>query len=153
LLIGARKKDVEEELGIDIDEQKETEKSADIFNELKIKREQIPLKPLLKGKFPEKEEVPVAQEVKELSPEEAPGVKGGKKGGKAAATKAASAAAIAKVLAGIEFPKGKHEVVNYAEKNKQKVKEAKEVVDTIKEIPDKEYHNMVEVEQALGAIR
>lgn len=31
LLIGARKKDVEEELGIYIDEQKETERSADIF--------------------------------------------------------------------------------------------------------------------------
>jgi hypothetical protein len=52
LLIGARKKDVEEELGIDIDEQKETEKSADIFKELKVKRDQVPLKPLLKGKFP-----------------------------------------------------------------------------------------------------
>ncbi|HEY6886007.1 MAG TPA: hypothetical protein VI278_18400, partial [Nitrososphaeraceae archaeon] len=34
LLIGARKKDVEEELGIDIDEQKETERSADMFKEL-----------------------------------------------------------------------------------------------------------------------
>jgi hypothetical protein len=79
LLIGARKKDVEEELGIDIDEQKETEKSADLFKELKIKREQVPLKPLLKGKFPEKEEIPMAQEVKQLSPEEYPGGKGGKK--------------------------------------------------------------------------
>jgi len=36
LLIGARKEHVEEELGIDIDEQKETEKSADLFKELKI---------------------------------------------------------------------------------------------------------------------
>src|ERR671927_720661 len=43
LLIGARKKDVEEELGIDIDEQKETEESADIFGELRMKREQVPL--------------------------------------------------------------------------------------------------------------
>ena len=81
LLIGARKKDVEEELGIDIDEQKETERSADLFKELKIKKEQVPLKPLLKGKFPEKEEVPMAQEVKQLSKEEAPG-RGGKIGGK-----------------------------------------------------------------------
>jgi hypothetical protein len=153
LLIGARKKDVEEELGIDIDEQKETEKSADIFKELKVRREQVPLKPLLKGKFPEKEEIPMAQEVKQLSPEEAPGGRGGKKGGKAAATKAASAAAIAKVLSGIEFPKGKREIVNYAEKNKQKVDEAEEVLDTVKEIPDKKYHNMVEVEKALGEIR
>ena len=58
LLIGARKKDVEEELGIDIDEQKETERSADLFQELKMKKENVPLKPLLKGKFPKKEEIP-----------------------------------------------------------------------------------------------
>ena len=153
LLIGARKKDVEEELGIDIDEQKETERSADLFKELKVKRDQVPLKPLLKGKFPEKEEIPMAQEVKHLSPEEAPGARGGKKGGRAAATKAASAAAIAKLLSGIEFPKGKSEIVNYAEKNKQKLDEAEEVLDTVKEIPDKKYHNMVEVEKALGEIR
>src|ERR687888_367952 len=73
LLIGARKKDVEEELGIDIDEQKETEKSADMFKELKIRKEQVPLKPLFEGKFPQKEEIPMAQEVKQLSKEEAPG--------------------------------------------------------------------------------
>ena len=90
LLIGARKKDVEEELGIDINDQKETENSADIFKELKIKREQVPLKPLLKGKFPEKDEIPMAQEVIQLSHEESPG-KGGKKGGKVAASRSASA--------------------------------------------------------------
>jgi Protein of unknown function (DUF2795) len=153
LLIGARKKDVEEELGIDIDEQNETERTADIFKELKIKRDQVPLKPLLKGKFPEKEEIPMAQEVKQLSPEEVPGGRGGKIGGKAAASRSASAAAIAKLLAGIDFPKTKHEIVNYAEKNKQKVAEAREILATIKEIPDKNYHNMADVEKALGAIR
>ncbi len=57
LLIGARKKDVEEELGIDIDEQKETERTATIFKELKIKKEKVSLKPLFKGKFPKKEEI------------------------------------------------------------------------------------------------
>ena len=153
LLIGARKKDVEEELGIDIDEQNETEESADIFMELRIKREQVPLKPLLKGKFPEKEEIPMTQQVKQLSREEVPGARGGKIGGKVAANRAASAATIAKVLAGIEFPKGKHEIVNYAEKNKQKLSDFEEVLDIIKQIPDKSYHNMVEVEKALGAIR
>jgi hypothetical protein len=152
LLIGARKKDVEEELGIDIDEQNETEESADIFMELRIKREQVPLKPLLKGKFPEKEEIPMTQQVKQLS-REVPGARGGKIGGKVAANRAASAATIAKVLAGIEFPKGKHEIVNYAEKNKQKLSDIEEVLDIIKQIPDKSYHNMVEVEKALGAIR
>ncbi len=64
LLIGARKKDVEGELGIDIDDEKETQRSADIFKELKVRKEQVPLKPLLKGKFPEKEEIPMAQELK-----------------------------------------------------------------------------------------
>ena len=153
LLIGARKKDVEEELGIDIDEEKETERSADMFKELKIRKEQIPLKPLLKGKFPEKEEIPMAQEVKQLSKEQAPGVRGGKIGGKAAATKAASAAAISKVLAGIEFPEDKRKIIEYAERNKRKVEEPEAVINTIKEIPDRTYHNMADVEKALGEIR
>jgi hypothetical protein len=152
LLIGARKKDIEEELGIDIDEQKETERSADLFQELKMKKEQVPLKPLLKGKFPEKEEVPMAQEVKQLSKEESPG-RGGKIGGKVAATKAPSAAAIAKLLSGIQFPKDKSKIVDYAEKNKTKLDKPEEVINTIRAIPDRTYHNMVEVEKALGEIR
>src|SRR2546423_15236625 len=141
LLIGARKKDVEGELGIDIDEQKETERTADLFKELKIRKEQVPLKPLLKGKFPEKEEIPMAQEVKQLSKDEAPG-RGGKVGGKAAATNAPSAAAIAKLLSGIEFPKGKYQIVNYAEKNKNKVDNPEEIIDTLRKIPYRTYHNM-----------
>jgi hypothetical protein len=153
LLIGARKKDVEEELGIDIEEEKETENTADLFKELKIKREQVPLKPLLKGKFPEKEEVPIAQEVKHLSKEETPGERGGKAGGKIAATKSASAAAIAKLLSGIEFPKKKKEIIDYVEENKTNVEEPEEVISTLREIPDRTYHNMVDVEKVLGEIR
>ena len=65
LLIGARKKDVEEELGIDIDEEKETERTADTFKELKVRKEEVPLRPLLKGRFPAKEEIPMAREVKQ----------------------------------------------------------------------------------------
>jgi hypothetical protein len=152
LLIGARKKDVEEELGIDIDEQKETERSADLFQELKMKKENVPLKPLLKGKFPKKEEIPMAQEVKQLSKEESPG-RGGKIGGKVAATKSPSAAAIAKLLSGIEFPKEKNKVIDYAEKNKKKVDEPEEAISIIREIPDRTYHNMVDIEKALGEIR
>lgn len=80
LLIGARKKNVEEELGIEIDEQKENKNSADMFKELQIKKEEIPLHPFLKGKFPKKE-IPMSQGVKEIPSEKAPGVKGGQKGG------------------------------------------------------------------------
>ena len=153
LLIGARKKDVEEELGVDIDEEKETERSADLFKKLKLRKEQVPLKPLLKGKFPSKEEVPMSKEVRELSKEEYPGAKGGKRGGRAAATKSTSAAAIAKMLAGIEFPKNKKQIIDYAERNEGKVDNAADILDTMEELSDRTYHSIVEVEKALAEIR
>jgi hypothetical protein len=153
LLIGARKKNVEEELGIDIDEEKETEKSADLFKELKVRKEQVPLKPLLKGEFPGKEEVPMSQEVKQLSKEEYPGAKGGKIGGRAAATKSNSAAAIAKMLSGIEFPKNKNELVECAKENKDKVDNAELVINTVRELPTKTYRSMIDVQKALAKIR
>jgi hypothetical protein len=49
LLIGARKKDVQEELGIELNEEKETANTAEIFKELTIRKDQVPLKSLLKG--------------------------------------------------------------------------------------------------------
>src|ERR671914_2449050 len=155
LLIGARKKDVEEELGINIDEEKETERSADLFKQLKVRKEQVPLNPLLKGKFPGKEEEisKSEQEVKQLSKEEYPGGKGGKRGGKTAATKSVSAAAIAKVLSGIEFPKNKNELVECAKGNMDKVKDAGSVIDTVKELPTRTYRSMIDVEEALAEIR
>jgi hypothetical protein len=153
LLIGARKKDVEEELGVDIDEKKETERSADLFKELKLRKGQVPLKPLLKGKFPEKEEIPLNQEVKQLSKEEYPGAKGGKIGGRTAATKSASAAAIAKMLSGIEFPKNKNELVECAKGNKDKFDNAELVINTVRELPTKTYRSMTDVQEALAKIR
>jgi hypothetical protein len=153
LLIGARKNDIEEELGVDIDEEKETERSADLFKELKLRKEQVPIKPLLKGKFPSKEEVPMSEEVKKLSKEEYPGAKGGKRGGKVAATKSTSAAAIAKMLSGIEFPKNKNELVECAKGNKDKVDNATSVIDTVKELPARTYRSMADVEEALAQIR
>jgi hypothetical protein len=153
LLIGAKKKDIEEELGVDIDEEKETERSADLFKELKLKKEQVPLKPLLKGKFPGKGEVPMNQEVKQLSKEEYPGAKGGKIGGRAAATKSTSAAAIAKMLSGIEFPKNKNELVECAKGNRDKVDNAESAIDTVKELPTRTYRSMTDVQEALAEIR
>ena len=47
----------------------------------------------------------------------------------------------------------KSKVIDYAEKNKTKLDEAEQVINTLKEIPDKTYHNMAEVEKALGTIR
>jgi hypothetical protein len=153
LLIGARTKDVEEELGVDIDEEKETERSADLFKELRLRREQIPLKPLLKGKFPGKEDRPLSQEVKQLSKEEYPGAKGGKIGGRAAATKSTSAASIAKMLSGVQFPKNKNELIERVKGNKDKVDNAESIIDTVKELPTKTYRSMTDVEEALAEIR
>ena len=152
LLIGARKKDVEEELGIDLNEEKETKNTAELFRGLKLKRDQVPLKPLLKGEFPSKAEQPMQQETRHLSKEEAPG-RGGKVGGVAAASRAPSAAAIAKILSGAEFPKKKSDLVEYAETNKAKVEAAQEVIQTIRELPDKTYTNMADVEKAVGEVR
>src|SRR5215210_2137270 len=52
LLIGARKKDVQEELGIELNEEKETANTAELFRKIKIRKDQVPLKSLLKGEFP-----------------------------------------------------------------------------------------------------
>jgi Protein of unknown function (DUF2795) len=152
LLIGARKKDVEEELGIDIDEEKESSRTAELFNDLKIRKEQVPLKPLFKGKFPSKEEVPFAQEIKTLTDEEAPG-RGGKIGGKIAASSSVSAASIAKVLSGIEFPKNKNQLIDYAKQNKDRISDPDSVIEALKELRDNHFENMADVEKALGEIR
>jgi hypothetical protein len=152
LLIGARQKDVEEELGIDIDEEKESARTAELFNDLKIRKEQVPLKPLFKGKFPSKEEVPFAQEIKTLSDEEAPG-RGGKVGGKIAASSSASAASVAKVLSGIEFPKNKSQLIDYAEQNKHRISEPDAVIEILKELQETRFESMADVEKALGEIR
>jgi hypothetical protein len=152
LLIGARKKDIEEELGIDIDDEKETANTAELFKELKIRKEQTPLKPLFEGKFPDKDEIPFAQEVKVLSSEEAPG-KGGKIGGRIASSSSASAAAVAKILSGIEFPKNKKQLIEYAEQNKERVSNPDTIIETMKELSDTQFENMADVEKALGEIR
>ncbi|MGE5634001.1 MAG: DUF2795 domain-containing protein [Deltaproteobacteria bacterium] len=156
LLIGARKRNVEEELGIEIDQEKENKNNADIFKELKIKREEIPLQPFLKGKFPKEEEIPISQEVKEIPSEKAPGVKGGQKGGKVAATKAPSAAAIAKMLSGINLPITKIEILKFAsqKKNKSKPKDAdNEILDILNELPEKIYHRITDIEIEIGKLR
>jgi hypothetical protein len=152
LLIGARKKDVEEELGIDIDDEKETTNTAELFKDLKIRKEQTPLKPLFEGKFPGKDEVPVAHEIKKLSPEETPG-RGGKIGGKVASTSSVSASAVAKILSGIEFPKNKEQLVEYAKQNRDRVTDPDILIETIRELKDTNFNNMADVEKALGEIK
>ncbi|HJU59549.1 MAG TPA: hypothetical protein VJ583_07345 [Nitrososphaeraceae archaeon] len=158
LLIGARKRNVEEELGIEIDEEKENRNSADIFKELKIRKEEIPLQSFLKGKFPKEEEIPMSSGIKEIPSEKAPGVKGGQKGGKVAATKSTSAAAIAKMLSGISLPMDKKEIVKFANNKKNQLTKveqdtANEIFDILNELPEKTYHRIIDIEKEIGKLR
>jgi hypothetical protein len=80
-----------------------------------------------------------------------------KKGGMAAATASISAAAIAKVFAGIDFPKRKDGLKEYAEKNISKAGidddvDPNALLDVINRLPDKEYDNMADVEKSVGSI-
>ena len=90
----------------------------------------------------------MAREVKQLSKDESPG-RGGKTGGKVVASEALSAAAIAKLLSGIVFPKDKDKVIEYAKQNKIKLDRPEQVIDTLKEILDRTYHNTAEVERGI----
>lgn len=156
LLIGARKRNVEEELGIKIDEEKENKNSADIFKELKIKKDEIHLQSFLKGKFPKAEEIPMSKGIKEIPSEKVPGIKGGKKGGKiAATTKAPSSADIAKILSGIRFPVNKTELLKFLHKNKNKVEEDAndEIFDRLNKLPKKTYYKITDVEIEISKLR
>jgi hypothetical protein len=158
LLIGARKRNVEEELGIEIDEEKENRNSADIFKELKIKKEEIPLQSFLKGKFPKEEEIPISNGIKVIPSDKAPGVKGGKKGGKVAATESTSAAAIAKMLSGITLPMTKKEIVKFVndkiKSKKSKVEDTHDqILNIFNELPEKTYHKITDIEKEVGLLR
>jgi hypothetical protein len=153
LLIGARKRNVEEELGIEIDEEREDKISTEMFKDLKIKKEEIPLQSFLKGKFPKKEEIPMALGIKEIPSKKAPGVEGGKKGGKVAATKSSSASAIAKILAGISLPINKSDLLKFAYKNRTQVKESDKLLNILDELPEKTYHKITDIEIEFGKLR
>jgi hypothetical protein len=44
-------------------------------------------------------------------------------------------------------------LIEYAETNKTKVQAAEEVIQTIRELPDRTYNNMADVEKAVGEVR
>jgi hypothetical protein len=53
ILIGARegKDTLTQELGITVEDERENDNSADIFTRLKIRKDQVPIKPLMQGKL------------------------------------------------------------------------------------------------------
>ena len=77
-----------------------------------------------------------------------------KKGGRTAATSSVSAAAIAKVLSGIDFPKRKSSLKEYAKKKVSniEVEDPNTILDIIDKLPDREYNNMADVEKSVGSV-
>jgi hypothetical protein len=77
-----------------------------------------------------------------------------KKGGRTAATYSVSAAAVAKALYGIDFPKDKDSLKDYAKRNISKVEtgDPNAILDVINRIPDRQYNDMADVEKSVGSI-
>src|ERR687886_1594663 len=77
-----------------------------------------------------------------------------KKGGRTAATSSISAATIAKVLSGIDFPKRKSSLKEYAKKNVSNIEvgDPNAILDVIDRLPDKEYNNMADVEKSVSSV-
>jgi hypothetical protein len=83
---------------------------------------------------------------------EKPSVRGGRA---AVASSSISAATIAKVLSGIDFPKSKDEIKEYAKYNisKARVADTEAVLGLLDELSPKEYSNMADVELEIGRIK
>ena len=77
-----------------------------------------------------------------------------KKGGRTAATSSISAASIAKVLSGIDFPKTKSGIKDYAKKNISniEVKDPDTILDMIDKLPNKQYNNMADLEKSVSNV-
>jgi hypothetical protein len=77
-----------------------------------------------------------------------------KKGGRTAATSSISGASIAKVLSGIDFPKKKSSLKEYAKKNVSnvEVEDPNAILNVIDRLPEREYDNMADVEKSISRI-
>lgn len=134
LLIGARK-------NIN-DIQVSTKGKPNMFRKMKLDSKLWPTDTLKNGNF-----VASQTKLKAIKPRSSR-TKGGRRGGKAA-LKTSSAAGIAKALKGISLPKNKKGIVDYANKNTDK----DEIVSVLKEIPDRRFKTMADVQKAVGEVR
>jgi hypothetical protein len=96
-----------------------------------------------------KEKVRSAKQVEET---EKPSTRGGRA---AIVSSSISAATIAKVLSGIDFPKSKNDLKEYARDHISKagVQDPESVLNLLDELPAREYTNMAEVEHEIGRLK
>jgi hypothetical protein len=101
------------------------------------------------GELKSGKEVRTAKQVEKT---ESPGTRGGKA---AVTTSSVSAATIAKTLSGIDFPKSKSDLKEYARKNISKagIQNLEEALDLLDELPSLEYTNMADVEREIGRLK
>jgi hypothetical protein len=150
LLIGAHADSVQEELGIRIDEERETMNSAEVFRRLRLNKD-IPLEPLFKGTFPS-HELPspgaafvcpydgeafeqksrYERHLASAHPQHAP-----------------TAADVQKALAGVDYPKSHDDLVAYAA---ARLPADSPVHDLIRSLPDRTYQDAADVSVGLGEI-
>jgi hypothetical protein len=89
---------------------------------------------------------------KEVEATEKPSTRGGRAAVKSSSS--VSAATIAKVLSGIDFPKSKNDLKQYAKDNisKAQVEDADTVLDVLNDLPSREYTNMADVEKSISRV-
>jgi hypothetical protein len=99
------------------------------------------------GEVKQKQGIKSAEEV---AKSEAPGTKGGR----AAVISSVSAATVAKVLSGVDFPKNKGHLRDYAQKHMKVVEVAdpQRILRVIDSLPDRKYQNMADVEKSVGQL-
>ena len=85
---------------------------------------------------------------KEVEASEAPS----EKGGRTAASGAVSAAAVATMLAGIDFPVSKAELLQHARTNASNIAAPQAVLSVLDRLPEERYADMADVERAFGTI-
>jgi hypothetical protein len=101
------------------------------------------------GELKSGKEVRTAKQVEET---EKPSIRGGRA---AVTSSSISAATIAKVLSGIDFPKSKNDLKEYARDHisKAQVGDTEAVFSLLDELPAREYSNMADVEREIGRIK
>jgi hypothetical protein len=89
---------------------------------------------------------------KEVERTEQPGTIGGRA---ATVSPSVSAATIAKVLSGIDFPKSKGDLKEYAlvKTSKSAIQNSDEVLKLLKKLPSRKYTNMADVEHEIGRLK
>jgi hypothetical protein len=102
------------------------------------------------GELKSGKEVRTAKQVEET---EKPSIRGGRA---AVTSSSISAATIAKVLSGIDFPKSKEDLKEYAGHNlddRKDVEYTAEVLKVLEKLPSRKYSNMADVEYEVGRLK